>query len=338
MDHKSKAGRQTIQMRFKLVLLLTSFLPPALSAILPDTIGAWKRGDPGPATTPDTKVWMEYGLQDAESAPYADGARNFSITAWRFSDATGSMAAFDDLKPADARPAKLWGLAIENDAAQIVSAGNYLFVIKGYQIKPEELSHIVATVPKYEHSPLPTLPKYLPPGAQPNSDRYIVGPVSLARFVPAIPPSTVGFHFSAEGSLATYGPKGKATTLIVFSYPTMEMARDRYAAFQKLPGTVAKRTGPLVAVALNAANSDDAEKLLSQVKYEASITVPEPPLPNHKDNTGNLLLNIALLVLVLAGFCVLSGVVVGGLRILVRRAGASGDGNDMISLRLSGRS
>jgi len=337
MDHNPTLGRPTMKMRFKFFLLLALFAPAALPAILPDTIGAWKRGDPGPAATPDTKVWMEYGLQDAETAPYADGARQFSITAWRFADATGAMAAFEDLKPADAHPAPLMGLAVENSAGQIVAAGNYLFVFKGYQIKPEELSHVVATVPKYEHSPLPTLPKYLPAGARLNSERYIVGPLSLARFVPSIPPSTVAFHFSAEGSLASYGPKGKETTLVVFSYPTMEMARDRYPVFQKIPGAVVKRTGPMVAVALNSPTPDDAEKLLSKVRYQAIVTLQEPPPPNHKDNVGNLLLNVFLLCLVLAGFCILSGVVVGGLRILLRRTGASGEGDNMISLRLSGR-
>ena len=62
-------------MRFKLFFLLASLAPVALPAILPDTIGAWKRGDPGPAATPDTKVWLEYGLQDGETAPYSDGTK-----------------------------------------------------------------------------------------------------------------------------------------------------------------------------------------------------------------------------------------------------------------------
>ena len=48
-------------------------------------------------------------------------------------------------------------------------------------------------------------------------------------------------------------------------------------------------------------------------------------------------LNIFILCLVLAGFCVVSGLVVGGIRILFRRAGASGEGDNMISLHLSGR-
>ena len=321
-------------MRFRFFLPLFALIPTAFAAILPPDIAQWKRGDPGPAATPNQKVWIEYGLQDAETSPYSDGNQKFTITAWRFTDATGAMAAFEDLKPAEAKAAPLMGLAAQTENDQIVAAGNYLFVFKGYRIKPEELSHVVATVPKYEHSPLPTLPKYLPPGAKPNSQRYIVGPQSLAEIAPSIPPSTVGFHFNAEGATASYGP----TTLVVFSYPTMEMARDRFAAFQKISSVVAKRTGPLVAVAVNPPSPDDAEKLLSQVKYQATITVPENPNTAKNQNVGTLMLNIFLLCLVLAGFCILSGVVVGGIRVLFQRAGASGDGDNMISLHLTGRS
>ncbi|HKD08093.1 MAG TPA: DUF6599 family protein [Bryobacteraceae bacterium] len=324
-------------MRFKFLLAAAIAVRLAGAAILPDTIGSWKRGEPGPAVTPDQKVWREYGLQDAETSPYADGDRKFAISAWRFADATGAMAAFEDLRPVDAKPAPLMGLAAQNDAGQIVAAGNYLFLFKGYNIKPEELSHVVATVPKYEHSPLPTLPKYLPVGFVPNSERYIVGPASLLRYAPGIPPSTVGFHFNAEGALASYGSKGKETTLVVFNYPTMEMARDRYAAFQKTANTVSKRSGPLVAVVLNPASPDEAERLLSGVRYQATVTVPEAPLPNRHDNAGTLMLNIFLLCLILAAFCILSGIVVGGIRVLFQRAGASGEGDNMISLHLSGR-
>ena len=97
-----------------------------------------------------------------------------------------------------------------------------------------------------------------------------------------------------------------------------------------------KRSGPLVALTLNAANPDDAERLLSQVRFQAEVTLPEH-VPTKRDNAGNFFLNVFYLCLVLAGFCVLSGLVVGGLLILFRRAGASGDGDEMISLRLSGR-
>ncbi len=320
-------------MRFSLILLLASFCN---AAILPDTIAAWHRGQPSGAPVPEPKVWAEYGLQDAETVEYTDGAKKFLITAWRFGDATGAMAAFDEIRPADARASQLMGMSAENADRQIVAAGNYLFVFRGARIKPEELSHVVATVPQYEHSPLPTLPKYMPAGALPGTERYIVGPAGLAQFAPTIPSSTAAFHFSAEGQLARYGKPGKETTVAVFSYPTMEMARNRYPFFQAIPGAVAKRTGPLVAVALNASSPDEAENLLSQVKYQATVTVPERP-SGPQVNAGTLLLNAFLFCAIGLGFCIAAGVLVGGLMMVLRRSNADGEGDNMVSLHLSGR-
>ena len=319
---------------YKLSLLL---LPALLAAaVLPDTIGDWKKGVAAPAAVPDQKVWREYGLQDSETAPYSAGPKSYTISAYRFTDATGAMAAFDQIRPADSKPINVTGLGVENTPDEVVTVGNYLFVFKGYKPKPEELNHVVGTAPRYSQSPLPTLPKYLPAGAEANSERYITGPDSLARFAPSIPPSTAAFHFNAEAELARYGIPGKETTLIVFSYPTMEMARDRISHFAEIPKAMAKRTGPLIAVALDPANPDEAERLLSRIKYQAEITLPEH-VATLKDNPANLFLNIFILCLVLAGFCVVSGLVVGGIRILFRRAGASGEGDNMISLHLSGR-
>jgi hypothetical protein len=319
-------------MRFLLL-----FLPVVASAaILPDTIGTWTKGPPAAAAITDQKVWQEYGLQDSESAPYSSGAQKYSISAYRFADATGAYAAFEESRPADAKPIDLIGLGAADAKEMVVQAGNYLFIFSGYTPKPEELNHVIAVVPHYAQSRTPNLKKYLPAGAEPNSERYITGPDSLARFTPSIPPSTAAFHFNAEGEMAKYGVPGKETTVVVFNYPTMEMSRDRLAHFQEIPKAVVKRTGPLIAVALDPANADQAERLLSQVKYQAEVTVPEH-VPTLKDNPANLFLNIFILCLVLAGFCVLSGVVVGGIRILVRRAGASGEGDNMISLHLSGR-
>jgi hypothetical protein len=319
-----------------LLLLVAGTANSGNSAILPDTIGDWQKGTAARAAVLNQKVWQEYGLQDSETAEYTAGPTKYSISAWRFADATGAFAAFDQIRPADAKPIDVSGLGVANGSDEVVAVGNYLFVFKGYKPKPEELNHVVGTAPRYSQSPLPSLPKYIPEGAELNSERYITGPDSLALFAPEIPPSTAAFHFNAEAELAKYGTPGKETTLILFNYPTMEMARDRIAHFQQVPGAVVKRAGPLVAVALHPVSADDAERLLARVRYQAEITLPEH-VPTLKDNPANLFLNIFILCLVLAGFCVVSGLVVGGLRVLLRRAGASGDGDNMISLHLSGR-
>jgi len=97
-----------------------------------------------------------------------------------------------------------------------------------------------------------------------------------------------------------------------------------------------KRSGPLVAVALHAVTPNEAERLLAQVKYQAAITESEPP-PSQKNNPGNLFLNIAILCGVLITFCVVSGLVFGGIRYAYKKSGAASESDEMISLHLTGR-
>lgn len=325
-------------MRVPAVLLLLTALSsvPAPAVILPDTIGAWQKGAATAPPAVNPKVWSEYGLKDSEIAPYSADGKKYEISAWRFADATGAWSAFTELVPKDAKSIQVTDRGAETASDEYVIVGNYLFKFKGYKPKPEELNHVVGTAPHYAQSPLPTLPKYLPANPEPNTIRYIIGPASLAEFAPSIPPSTAAFHFESEAALAQYKVKGGMATVLVFSFPTMEMARHQLPAFQAVPGAVVKRTGPLVALTLNSPNADDAERLLSQVKFQAEITIPEH-VPTLKDNPANLFLNIIILCGVLAALCLVSGLVVGGLRMTLRRADASGEGDSVISLHLSGR-
>ena len=67
-----------------------------------------------------------------------------------------------------------------------------------------------------------------------------------------------------------------------------------------------------MAVVLNSPTPDDAERLLSQVKYQAAVTVPEHPHTSQA-NAGTLFLNIFILCGVLVALCVVAGIIVGGL-------------------------
>ena len=331
-------------MKASFAIAIVSLMPVVMpvigwSAILPDTIGQWKRGDVAAAPAPDAKVWSEYGLQESETAPYTDPAnKKFSVTAYRFSDSTGSFAAWNAIRPANAVKFDTDGLGLEApDGTQNVTVGNLLLVFHGIKPDKEQLAHIFLTAPHYSNAPLPILPGYLPEGAIPNSERYILGPESLAVYAPAIPSSTAAFHFSSEGELADYAGKGASkTTVVVFSFPGVEMAQKQFPMFEAIPGAVAKRTGPLVAVALHPTSPDEAERLLAKVKYQAEVTIAEKP-PTLKDNPANLFLNIMILCGVIILLFVVSGLAFGGIRYVLRRSGSSGEGEDMISLHLSGR-
>ncbi len=320
-------------------------------SILPDTIGPITRGDVVAAPAPDVKVWNEYGLQESETASYTDPAtpKKFSVTAYRFSDSTGAFAAWIGVRPADARKFEVDGIGAETATDQYIAVGNLLLIFHDFKPNKEQLAHVFLTAPKYSNSPLPTLPGFMPAGSIANSERYILGPESLARYAPVIPPSTAAFHFISEAETADYAPSAGAkpatkgspkapttTTLVVFNFPGIEMAQKQYPMFAAIPGTVAKRSGPLVAIVLHPTSPDEAERLLAQVKYLGAVTVAEPP-PTLKDNPANLFLNIMKLCGVLIVFCVLSGLVFGGGKYLWRRSGKSTETEEMVSLHLSGR-
>jgi hypothetical protein len=319
---------------FLLFLLLLAL--PAAAELLPDRIGADQLKAKAPAPITDQAVWSELGLEDSGQGTYEGPNGKYTLTLYRVQDPTAALAAFDWQRPPDAKPDKIAPLATQDSGTTTIASGNYLLIWKGHKATPEELNHILLTVPKYQGGNLPTLPDFLPKtGIRPNSERYIVGPATLKQFYPGIPPATAAFHLSAEALTAAFGKDG-GVQLAIFAYPTFEMARKRLPEFEKIPGAMAKRTGPLVAVTLHPSDPDEAERVLSRVKYQAAVTLPEKP-PTPKDNPVNLLLNILLLIGILIVFCAISGLAFGGIRQLFRRFAPSDEGESMVMLHLSDR-
>jgi len=317
---------------------LVALAAPALAGIWPDQIGEFRRVSVGPVAVAERAVWDEYGLDQAERATYMLGQRKFTATAYRLRDSTGAFAAFQWQRPAEARPTKLSELAVETERSSAVAYGNYLLFFEDWKPQVTDLGTLVDRLPKLEKSPLPTLAGYLPTqDLIPNSERYILGPASLDRFRPGIPPSVAAFHMGAEGQLGRFGVGGKQMELVIFSYPTPHIARDQLGAFQKLPGVMAKRAGPLVALIVSPPDADAAERLLALVRYQAEVTLTEH-VPTARDNIGNLILNIFLLTGILLLFCAGAGLAYGGILALSRRwRGGAGD-DPMIMLHLEDRS
>ena len=121
--------------------------------------------------------------------------------------------------------------------------------------------------------------------------------------------------------------------MAVFDFPTPQIAMDRVAAFQNLPGAVVKRSGPLIAVVLAPTDPDEAERLLAKVQWRVNIT-QQDHIPTRRDNIGNLVINAFILAGILLVFCVVGGVAVGGMKYLRRRGKDDPDGDTVISLHL----
>jgi len=307
-------------------------------AIFPDRIGEFERGAPASLSMPDRALFDEFGLEATEQADYKSGGKRFSATAWRFKDSTGAMAFFQAHRPSGATPAPLAKLSAATSDGSIYAYGNYVFQFTGSVPLQADLQPVYAALPRLEQSPLPALMSFLPStNLIPNSERYVLGPVSLERFEPRIAPSVAAFHLGAEGQLAKYkSPKGPLS-LAIFYYPTPNMARERLEEFHKIPGAMVKRAGPLVAVTIDPPDLDSAERLLAQVKYEANLTWSQKVPTNEVRGFARNLVSIFILAGIVLGMCLVAGVAFGGFRVLARKLGRPMEPDAMITLDLDGK-
>jgi hypothetical protein len=289
---------------------------PAAAAIWPEKLGTYDRKSASELqSAPD-----EYGREAAEQADYD----LFQVTGIRFKDSTGAYAA---------------SLEAHDHSIQV---DNYLIACSGKC--PKDLALLAKALPRLSHAPLPTLKDYLPAKNKiPNSERYIMGPSGLHANLPQITDSAVALDFGTEGEAARYRlPRGEAT-LAVFSYPTLEMARQQAPAYEKIPGVVVKRTGSLVALVASAGTGQEidpqaAKKLLAQVNYRGAVSFNEPlPLVIKPETAANMILGIMTLAGYLLVFCAVSGLAYGAIRVVARRFGYSGANESMTTLDLGGK-
>jgi hypothetical protein len=335
-DRRQETGVRSRAAGVRIAGILLVLASSAWGAILPDQVGEFKKTPPKTISVPDKALYDEYGLDTSEQADYVAPAGRFTATAWRFRDSTGAMALFEARRPALATRSDIAKLAVHTSDGLIFAYGNYVFQLTGNL--PANVAALYADLPKLEQSPLPALYGDLPAeGLIPNSERYVLGPVSLERFFPGISPSQVAFHVGAEAQVGNYTtPKGMMSVAI-FNYPTPNMARDRAAEFQKIPGAVARRVGALVGVVLNPPDADAAERVLSRVKYETNITWNERVPQNEARNTARLVLNIFTFAGLLILLCLTAGLLFGGMRFLSKKMHKGEDPGAVITLHLEGK-
>jgi hypothetical protein len=314
------------------VILLAAVIAaatPSPAAIWPDQAGEYRKTSSKPATVAEKPLLDEYGLRDAEQAEYS-GPGRLQVVAYRFKDSTGGFSAFQAMRPANAAPSDLADHAVQAGGTALAAFGNYVLEFRGLTPDQGLFNAITDQLPQVDRTPLPALPNYLPKqGLVPNSERFVLGPRSLAQFESRVSPEVANFDLSTEAQIAKYRLPSGTVNLALFSYPTPQIALKQLPEFQKLPGAMAKRTGSLVAVLFSPPNLDDAERLLANVRYDAQVTWNES-LPNPRDSLPDLLINIFILTGLLMVLFLGAGVVVG----LLRRAGFNKSREEMVVLRL----
>jgi hypothetical protein len=316
--------------RYQRVAALFLLVMPLSAALLPEGIELHARKSATPLTAPDPALWKEYGFQAGETAVYEGKGRpnekgitgpvkSFSVSAWRLRDSTAALAAWQILRPADAQPSPKAAtkVAVQSGAQTLLAYGNYVLRFEGYLPEEETVHQLVLSLPRFENAALPALMGFLPAEARAlNSERYITGPVSLEKFAPQVPPSVVAFQFDTEGITGRFTDRDGPVDLVIFSYPNHQIAQKQIEAFQAIPGLTASRSGPLISVVTKAPNADAAQRVVAQVRYEATVTLNSNAAPAPQQNVGDMILAIVKLIGILIGMATVAGLVFAGVRML----------------------
>jgi hypothetical protein len=185
---------------------------------------------------------------------------------------------------------------------------------------------------KADHTPYPFIGEHLPEkGRVQGSERYVIGPLSLAHFVPLGTDDWMGFDHSAETILAHYKVAGKDETLLIASYPTQQVAAAKFAGMlrrfvfdppgDEQPGQnvlFGKRVSSYIAIVFGAPSRQSANKILDQVGYQSNVTWDEPKQTLTEPGISSMIVEAFLGTGAIMVFAVAAGIGFGGIRILVK--------------------
>src|SRR5262249_8554481 len=172
---------------------------------------------------------------------------------------------------------------------------------------------------------LPNLPGDIPKQSLiANTARYIEGPRALERLGVPIPAELVDFSKTRDVEFARYRTRNGEASLTLVDYSTPQIATERLRAWQAtpLPGApfYFRHSGPLLAAINGNLPESEAQALLSEIYYDADVTVTQPTRPDRNENRYGFIVALVTLVVVVLVLALLIGLTFGGLRVWLRKS------------------
>ena len=320
--------------------------PAAAQGILPPAFAGWAATGISTAVPPsgldpllgqDTAAFREYILKSLEQRSYSQGTQTATVTLYRLRDPSSAYGAFTFLRNDSLSTVDLGSYASASEDRALIVVGEMLLDISAAtkQARPsdtdlKQLTEILDR--RADHTPYPFIGEHLPEkGRVRGSERYVIGPLSLAHFVPLGTDDWMGFDHSAETILAHYKIAGKDETLLIASYPTQQVAAAKFAGMLRRfvfdpPGDVqpgqnvlfGKRVSSYIAIVVGASSRQSANKLLDQVGYESNVTWDEPKQTLTEPGINSMIVEAFLGTGAIMVFAVAAGIGFGGIRVLAK--------------------
>lgn len=331
----------------------------ATAPFLPEAFAGWEQSgtpqlgsDPRKLDDTAASVLKEDRFTGYEEATYKHDDRTLTVKAARFEDAAGAYAAFTFYRQPLMRSEDIGTLAASLNDRVLFFVGNLLVDAQFDHVtgmSGTQLRELAAHLPlaKGPVAALPTLPSHLPrKQLVPETARYLTGPAAYAALNINLSPELIDFNKSPELLWARVNGEapGSAEILLV-EYPTPHIAMDKLPEYEQLAppasgGTsIAKRTGPIVALVRGNISHGDAERILDGVNYDVNVTWNENSGQGKRDNIGNIVVAALTLAAVLFLMSIGAGAVFGFGRFFLprlwpRKPGETPDDGQMIRLDL----
>ena len=338
--------RRLLRVSFSLLCLVVAALPASAQSILPSSFAGWTAAAPSttipptglePLLGPDTPAFREYIVKSVEQRSYHQAAQALSVTLYRLRDPSSAYGAYTFLSNDTLSPVDLGSYASASHDRALIVVGEMLLdvsvPVKQTRPSDADLKQLADSLgKKADHTPYPFIGEHLPEtGRVRTSVRYVIGPLSLAHFVPLGTDDWMGYDHSAETILAHYQVAGKDETLLVTSYPTQQVAAVEFAGILLRfvfdpPGGVqagqnvlfGKRVSSYIAVVVGAPSKEAANKILDEVGYQSNVTWDEPKQSYTEPGIGAMVVEAFLGTGAIMIFAVAAGIGFGGIRVLVK--------------------
>jgi hypothetical protein len=327
-----------------ILCLIAVARPAAAQSVLPSSFAGWNATESSLVVPPsgldqtlglDAGIFREYFMKSLERRAYTHGAQTAAISLYRFRDPSSAYGAYTFLRNDSLTPVELGSYGAAAGDRALVVIGDFLLDVTAKPARPSnaDLKQLVTSLDKIaDHTPFPSIGEHLPePGRVRSSEHYVLGPRALAQFVPLGTDDWVGFNYSAETILARYRLAGKDAILLIASYPTQQIAADKFAGMLRRfkfdpPGGVppdqtvlfGKRSSSLIAVVVGAPSREAANALLDQVQYESQVTWNEPKHTLTDPTIGSIVVGAFLGTGVIMLLALAVGLGFGGLRVVLK--------------------
>jgi hypothetical protein len=339
--------RRLLRICLGILCLAAAAHPAAAQGILPSSFAGWTAAAApstfipptglDPLLGPDTPAFREYVVKSVEQKSYTQGTQAASVTLYRLRDPSSAYGAYTFLRNDALSAADLGSYASASPDRALIVVGEMVLDVSApaKQTRPSDadLKQLADSLDKKaNHTPYPFIGEHLPEkGRVRDSERYVIGPLSLAHFVPLGTDDWLGFDHSAETILAHYKVAGKDETLLIASYPTQQIAAAEFAGILRRfvfdppdgvsPGQnvlFGKRVSSFIAVVVGASSRQAANKILDQVGYQSNVTWDEPKQTLTEPGINSMIVEAFMGTGAIMLFAVAAGIGFGGIRVLVK--------------------